>query len=521
MSSDDQLSANPRSITGVIAGDRHFSFDQFFARARRGATALADRGVSAGDSVGLMLRNDVAFLEASFAAAYVGGSPTPINWHYTGQEAQFIIRDSGITALVIHESLRKNIAHAIPPSLPILTVCDPPEIAMAYDTGSGTAPGVWDAAVLQSKPWDGEATGNPAATVYTSGTTGRPKGVRRLALQNADDARESSKAMGLAPGMRTVIAGPLYHSGPNVFGINAIRMGGLVVLHSKFDAERLLQAIERFAITHLQLVPTMFTRLLRVPDNIRRRYDLSSLQKVVHTAAPCPPAVKQAMIDWWGPVIHELYAGTELGPVAASTSEEWQTHRGTVGRPLPRCTVKILDESGHTLGPNDIGDIYVRNAYSDFTYHRRVGDREKIERDGFVTCGDMGYLDDDGFLYVCDRRTDMVISGGVNIYPAEIEACIFSNPDVLDCAVYGIPDDEFGESLVAAIKMRPDVAKDADRIRQHIRRQLAGFKVPKIIDFVDDFPRDDSGKVFKRQLRAEFDNSRKTKLSGIDETVQS
>ncbi|MEZ0050270.1 long-chain acyl-CoA synthetase [Mycobacterium sp. MAA66] len=511
-----------REMRGVISGDRHFSFDEFDVRARKGATVLADHGVRSGDSVGLMLRNDVAFLEASFAAAYLGASLTPINWHFTGRESEFIIRDSGIAALVIHESLLAGVAEFLPPSLPLLTVADPPEIVADYGIKSATAPGIWDDAMVRAEMWTGDMPASPATTVYTSGTTGRPKGVRRSPLPAAAsaDVMVSSAALGLAPGMRTLIPGPLYHAAPNAFGINAIKMDGLVVLQSKFDAEQLLRAVEQFGLTHLQLVPTMFTRLLRLPDEVRRRYDLSTLEKVVHTAAPCPPAVKEAMIDWWGPVIHELYAGTELGPVAASTSEEWLSRRGSVGRPLQNSVVKIVDEAGHTLAAGEIGEIYVRNIFTNFTYHRRTGARGKIEHDGFVTCGDVGYLDDDGYLYICDRRVDMVISGGVNIYPAEVEAALFTNRAVVDCAVFGIPDEEYGEAVVATIQLRGDAPKDADLVRAHLRRELAGYKVPKFIEFVDELPREDSGKVLKRQLRTDWIDAHRRTGTELDDAIQ-
>jgi long-chain acyl-CoA synthetase len=246
----------------------------------------------------------------------------------------------------------------------------------------------------------------------------------------------------------------------------------------------------------------MFVRLLRLPKDERERYNLSSLTHAVHNAAPCPPDVKRRMIEWWGPVIWELYGGTESGPATACGSEEWLAHPGTVGRAVEGATIRILDGEGTELPAGEVGEVFVcSSTNSEFTYHGREGEREEIEKDGLITLGDMGYLDDDGFLFLCDRKRDMVISGGVNIYPAEIEAALIDVEGVSDCAVFGIPDPEFGESLMAVVEKLPGSDITVDFVRSELQGRLARYKVPRQIEFATDLPREDTGKIYKRKLR--------------------
>jgi long-chain acyl-CoA synthetase len=289
------------------------------------------------------------------------------------------------------------------------------------------------------------------------------------------------------------------------YTLSTVQVGGTVVFQPRFDAEELLALIERHRITHMHIVPTMFVRLLKLPGAVRRLYDVSSLEWVIHGAAPCPPEVKRAMIAWWGPVIHEYYGSTEAGLVTGSTSAEWLARPGTVGRPTRLAAVKVLDDGGGELPPLAIGTVYMRQgALTDFTYHKADLKRREMERDGFITCGDMGYLDGDGYLFLCDRKIDMVISGGVNIYPAEIEAVLVNLPGVQDCAVFGIPDPEFGEALAAFVQPQPGAQLTANLVREHLGKHLADYKVPRLVEFHGDLPREDSGKIFKRRLREPF-----------------
>ncbi|MGH3961180.1 AMP-binding protein [Mycobacterium sp.] len=498
-----QLIDNPRTVTGFISGDRYRSAEETAERVQCAATVLDRFGVGQGDRIAIMLRNDFPFVEASYAAATLGAIAVPINWHYRGAEVSYILEDSEAKLVVVHADLLDR----VPGGAEVLVVDTPPEIAAAYGIERGTGGPSWDAEIGAAPPWEHEPRDAPPSMIYTSGTTGRPKGVQRfspLDMTNPDLAAQMGW-LGVAPGMRTVACGPMYHSAPNVFALLAGRTGGLVVFQSKFEPEALLGLVERYAIDALHLVPTMMIRLLRLPEKVRNTYDLSSLRSITHAAAPCPPEIKRACIDWFGPIVNEYYGGTETGVVVACDSNQWLAHPGTVGRPLGGAEVRVLGDDGRLLGPGDVGEIYIWNgAAGDFTYHNRDEKRRAIERDGLVTVGDVGYFDEDGFLYVCDRSTDMIISGGVNIYPAEIEAELHLHPDIADCAVFGIPDDEYGESVAAVIELQQGRTADADAIKTWLRDRLAGFKVPRLVKFGTDLPREDSGKIFKRKLRDEY-----------------
>ena len=305
--------------------------------------------------------------------------------------------------------------------------------------------------------------------------------------------------------MRALLSAPLYHSAPNLYGVQTLLAGELLVLEPRFDAERTLALIERYRITNLYLVPTMYVRMLKLAPELRRRYDIASVRFISSTGSPCPPGVKRAMIEWFGPVITETYASSETGHITFIDSHEWLKRPGSVGRPLPGGALKILNEEGRELPSGEIGLIYCRqSAYPDFTYTNNAEARAALERDGLWSVGDMGYLDAEGFLYVADRKSDMVISGGANIYPAEIEAALMTMPGVADCAVFGIPDAEFGEALAAAVQVRPEKKLSASDVQQYLRQRIAGYKVPRTVTFHDALPREDSGKIFKRFLKEPY-----------------
>ena len=497
---------------GILRGRDFLAGALLADRAARAASALESIGVGQGDTVALLLRNDLPFFEASFGAGTLGASPVPINWHGKPEEVHFVLEDAKAKLLIAHADLLRSVADAVPDDVTVRVVDTPPDLGEAY----GVAKEQWAAPAgtvawstwIESFESDSRPLGDPLSTmIYTSGTTGRPKGVRRLAPSGGDAdigalAVATLRTLGLMPGMRTVITGPLYHTAPNAYALTAARLGAFILLKPRFDPEELLRMVEHQHITHLHMVPTMFVRLLKLPEEVRRRYDVSSLHHVVHAAAPCPPAVKRQMIDWWGPIIHEYYGGTETGAVVACDSEEWLAHPGTVGKPGPTSTVRIYDDGGSVLAPGQPGEVFMRlGGFPDFTYEGRPDARREVERDGLITCGDIGYLDEDGYLYLCDRKRDMVISGGVNIYPAEIEACLLTMEGVRDCAVFGIPDEEFGESVAAAVEPEPGAEVDADGVRGHVRQHLAAFKAPKVVTFHVELPREDSGKIFKRRLR--------------------
>jgi long-chain acyl-CoA synthetase len=492
---------------GFVSGGRHRSADEIQARTLRGVSVLAAAGVGEGDRVAVMLRNDFPFIEASYAAQVLGAIAVPVNWHYGEDEAGYILRDSGAKVLVVHADLIDQLGDAIPVGTVVLVVATPQEVAAAYGLAPAPVPPHatgWDEALAGAEPWSEPPRPSPPSMIYTSGTTGRPKAVQRLHPLDLTDADmlAALAVVGIGPGMRTVVCGPMYHTAPNVHALLAGRVGGLVVLQPRFDAEELLALIDRHAITALHLVPTMLVRLLRLPDATRARYDTSSLRVVAHAAAPCPPDVKRAAIAWLGPIVNEYYGATETGAVVGCTSDEWLAHPGTVGSALPGCDVRIVGEDGRDLPAGEPGDVYLRSEpFGDFTYHGRDDERRKIELDGYVTVGDLGYLDDSGYLFLCDRREELIISGGVNIYPAEIEAALIAHPLVGDCAVFGIPDAEFGEVIAAVVQPVPGAAPAPDEIKAHVRRRLAGFKVPRVVELASELPREDSGKIFKRRLR--------------------
>jgi long-chain acyl-CoA synthetase len=496
----------------VISGDREVSRETIMERAGRAASGFAALGVAAGDAIAVVLRNDFPFFEASYAAQRLGAYCVPVNWHGKTPEIGYVLRDCGAKAVVAHSDLLRQVRPAIPDGVPLLVVPTPREIAAAYGIPAEqcrppAGARRWDDWVAGFNPMPEGALGAISSMIYTSGTTGHPKGVRRLNLGSEfreTTGRIAREVFGLVPGraIRTVITGPLYHSAPNFYGLYAVREGALAILQPRFDAEALLRLIEQYRITHLHMVPTMFVRLLRLPKAVRRQYDLLSLERVVHGAAPCPMHVKRAMIDWWGPVIGEYYGATETGIATFHTAGEALRKPGTVGRPLSGATVRIYDDEGRELPPGEVGEVYIwLEGVPDFTYHGLPEKRREIERDGLVSIGDVGYLDADGYLFLCDRRGDMVISGGVNVYPAEIEAALLCVPGVHDCAVFGIPSEEFGEALCACVEPEPGAALDEAAIHSFLRQQLADFKVPRLFRFESDLPREDSGKIMKRKLR--------------------
>jgi long-chain acyl-CoA synthetase len=498
----------------IISGERTISYPEIHARIARAATGFRSLGVSGGAPVGMMLRNDFAFFEVAGGAAALGSPVVPINWHLKAGEVAHILADSGAEILVCHADLLPQIRDGFSERLKLLVVTTPPEIAAAFNVAPELAKipdGAtdWDIWRDRHAPLLDAPLG-AAPMFYTSGTTGQPKGVRRKPMQPeqlAASARVGAIAFGIKPNEDQVILmnGPMYHSAPGSYGMLAFRNGCRIVLEPRFDAEDMLQLIARHRVSHIHMVPTMFVRLLRLPEDVKSRYDLSSLRFIVHGAAPCPPQVKRAMIDWWGLVINEYLGSTETGIPVWHSAEEALAKPGTVGRVIEGGVVKILGPGGEPCGVNEPGEIFMRQmSVPDFDYHGKAEARAEIGREGLVSVGDVGYLDADGYLFLCDRKRDMVISGGVNIYPAEIENALIGMEGVRDCAVFGIPDDEFGERLFACIEKEPGAVLSSAAVQAFLRERLANFKVPKDIQFLDSLPREPSGKIFKRKLREPY-----------------
>jgi long-chain acyl-CoA synthetase len=477
------------------------------ARAAKAAGFLSSIGLADGDTFAIMLRNQPALLEIMLAARQLGAYFVPLNWHFTPAEAGFILRDSGARVLIIGSDLLPGVAEGISEDMPVYRVGP---LAPATDESTGKAARDWNAAVEGAQPLRTSSDKFRGMVPYTSGTTGQPKGVRRI--PQGDPMQLSQRmgrmyqaGLGVLPGSRCLISAPLYHSAPTSYVLLAARQGAWLRLEPRFDALETLAAIERFRITDAYLVPTMYVRLLRLTAAERSRYDVSSLRFVASTGAPCPAEVKRAMIDWWGDVINETYASSELGYLTTISSKEARVKPGSAGRAIEGVTIRILDDEGHEMPDGTIGKIYARQTLMpSFTYINRQSDRDALEHDGFLTVGDIGYVDADGYLFVSDRRTDLVLSGGVNIYPAEIEAQLITMPGVADCAVFGVPDAEFGQALVAVIQPGGETSLTVEQVRSFLAPRLAGFKIPRTIVFRAQLPREDTGKIFKRKLRDEF-----------------
>ncbi len=474
--------------------------DTLSERGLRLAGGLRALGLREGDVVAVLLRNDPVYADVMHACRLAGLYYCPLNWHFTPSELGFILDDCGARVVIGHGDLLAAAAGVLPPGATVLRA------------GDGSAFADYEAWLAAQPAYDGAVVSPRGLMGYTSGTTGRPKGVRRvpvpldaLPAQQAAIRELVRTVYGIEDGCRTVLSAPLYHSAPASIAQNTLLYGERLVLAPRFDAEETLALIERHRADVAYLTPTMYVRLLRLADAVWQRYDIASLRFVASTGAPCAPEVKRAIIARLGPVVHETYASTEAGLITLASSADALARPGTAGRPAGAAQVRIYDESGAPCAPGEIGMIYGRQpAYPDFTYHDLPDARRAIERDGLVTLGDVGYLDTEGYLFVCDRGADMVLSGGVNVYPAEIEHALLRLPGVLDCAVIGVPDPEYGERLHAFVQPEPGAALAVEQLAAQLRRVLAGYKVPRTFTVADALPRDDNGKIAKRRLRESY-----------------
>jgi long-chain acyl-CoA synthetase len=471
-------------------------------RSNQAARAFRQLGLQRGDAVAVVLPNCPEFFEIYLAVLQAGMYLVPINHHLVAPEIAYILSDSEAKVLVAHERFAEA----------CLEAADEAELPASRCLAVGDVPGFASYGMLR----DAQPTAAPEERTigdvmnYTSGTTGNPKGVRRklLGISPEEAALGLSGLLflfGIQPreGNVHLLGSPLYHTAVLRFSGAALHLGHTVVMMDKWDPERCLALIEERKVTHSHMVPTQFHRLLALPEEVRSRYDVSSLRHMIHAAAPCPVDVKRRMIEWWGPVIDEYYAASEGGGTLVTT-EEWLKKPGTVGRPWPISEIAIFDDEGNRLGPGQIGTVYMSMQTGDFEYHK---DRSKTESNrigSFFTVGDVGYLDEDGYLFLCDRKADMIISGGANIYPAEIENVLLAHPKVADAAVFGIPNDDWGEEVKAVIEPAPGVEPSpelASEIIAFCEGKLARFKTPKSVDFVSEMPRDPNGKLYKRKLR--------------------
>jgi long-chain acyl-CoA synthetase len=483
--------------TGGPGGDRTFA--ELNADANRLARVLRSHGLGPGDGVAAMVSNRAEYVVSYAAALRTGLRFTPVNWHLTAEEAAYIVDDCEAKAFVA-DARFGEVAAAAAGGAPAAT------LRLAVGGGvDGFAP--FDDALAAEDPTDVPDPVLGRAMMYTSGTTGRPKGVHRT--DNQAISRRTMPSTGYVPGASLhLCTGPLYHSAPLSFSLATPLLSGVgVVLMDGWSPSATLRLIAGLGITHTHMVPTMFHRLLALPDEERAAADVSSLRVVMHGAAPCPVAVKRAMIEWFGPVLVEYYAATE-GAGTFVTSEEWLTKPGTVGRPYTADHVRILGGDGDDLPAGEVGVIYLRAPdRGRFDYFKDPDKTAGSYRGDYFTMGDVGYLDEDGYLFLTDRSANLVISGGVNIYPAEVEEALWPHPAVADVAVIGVPDDEWGETVLAVVQVRagvePSEALAADLIA-HCRDHLAHYKCPRRVDFVDSLPRTDTGKLYKRRLRDQY-----------------
>jgi long-chain acyl-CoA synthetase len=497
---------HPNHVAVVDVDGSRVTADALWRAANQLAHGLRALGLTPGDAVASVMPNHVACLELFLAATQIGLYVTPVNWHLTAPEVAYILQDSGAKVLVCsgesatlsHEAA--NLAEL--PHAARFLVGDTPDHAADFRPLSDLKDGA------SIEPPENRTAGGPMT--YTSGTTGHPKGVRRPLPEVEPEVVSSQQALflalfGIMPGSAGVhlVVAPLYHTAVLNFATNHLHLGHTLVLMEPWDAEHTLRLIERHAVTSSHMVPTMFHRMLKLPPDTRQRYDLSSLSHVIHSAAPCPIDTKRAMLDWWGPCIYEYYAASEGGGTLA-TPDDWARKPGTVGKPWPISEIRILDDEQRLAPSGEIGTVWIRMGDHRFEYHKDESKTREAWHEGFFTVGDAGYLDDDGFLFLCDRKADMIISGGVNIYPAEIEAALIGHPKVADVAVFGVPDDDWGEqvkAVIVAIDDAQDAATLQAELAAYLQDKLAKFKRPRSMDFVSSLPRDPSGKLFKRKLR--------------------
>ncbi len=499
----------------IIVQDRTTEKQVHQARARRLAGGLRSLGLGEGDTFALMLRNSEAFLEAIDASRQLGTTYCPINWHFTAAEVGFLLNDSGAKLLIIQDEFWDSIKPALPAAMQVLIVGTHPDCD--HDAAAPKSYSDWRDRFAESETYSSAPRGHMA---YTSGTTGKPKGVVRHVFPPgiAEERRQAARQLlhqtfGLAPGCRAMLPAPIYHSAPSLFAQNALQMCDVFVVTDGFDPLDVLRQVEQYRIEVLYLVPIMYVRMLKLNAAARQRYDLSSLRFIASTGAPCAPDVKRAMIEWLGPIVYETYASSEAGLITVLEPQQALAKPGSAGKPAGEAEIRIFDKDGQPCAPGVPGYIHVRQPiYADFHYRNNPQARTEIDRDGLIGLGDIGYLDEDGFLFVCDRKSDLVISGGVNIYPAEIEHQLLQHEGIADCAVIGIPDPEFGESLLAFVQPQAGGTLDTAQLSHWLGQRLAKFKIPGQFIIDPSLPRDDTGKIYKRLLRDKYWEGRDRKV---------
>ncbi|MEV5976550.1 acyl-CoA synthetase [Streptomyces sp. NPDC052114] len=493
--------ARPAVVTAD--GTRTLSYGQLEERSLRLADHLRAAGLRRGDHLALLCHNDPRALEVYWAALRSGLHLTAVNHHVSADEAAYIVRDCGAEALILSGSLAEMGAR-------VRELADGPPHVLGLD--DGTYDKALDAA--SAVPPHHQPLGTDM--LYSSGTTGRPKGVRPVLPEG--DVREQPttytvvfQAMyGFGEDTVYLCPAPIYHAAPLRFCGVVTALGGTVILMESFDAEQALAAVERHRVTHSQWVPTMFVRMLKLPAEVRARYDTSSMKIAIHAAAPCPVEVKRRMMEWWGPVLYEYYSSTEGNGITFISPEEWLRKPGSVGRDGFLGNLRICDEEGRVLPAGETGTVYFERDEMPFRYH---GDEDRTRaarhpvHPNWTTTGDIGHVDEDGYLFLTDRKAFMIISGGVNVYPQEAEDVLVLHPAVADVAVVGVPDAEMGEAVKAVVQVEPGITPGPELARELIdftRERLSHYKAPRTVDFTDRLPRTPTGKLAKARLREAY-----------------
>jgi fatty-acyl-CoA synthase len=474
-------------------------------RSNRLAQLLHAAGLRRGDHIAILMENNLRYPEVVWAAFRSGLYLTAVNRYLPPDDAAYIVNDCGARAIISSYD-RRETAAALAPLIP-----DCPIRLMVDGTIEGWDPYEDAIAAYPPAPLEREWMGD--TMLYSSGTTGRPKGILRplpeVSVGEGFATRQAVNRYGFSPETVYLSPAPLYHAAPLGYVTNVLGWGGTVIMMEHFDAERALAFIERYGVTHSQWVPTMFVRMLKLEEAARRAYDLSSHQVAIHAAAPCPVDVKQRMIEWWGPIVHEYYAGTEGAGATIIDSHDWLAHPGSVGR-AALGVLHICDEEGRELPTGEAGLIYFEREAMTFAYHNdtaKTRAAQHPEHPNWTSLGDVGYLDEEGYLYLTDRKAFMIISGGVNIYPQAIEDALILHPKVGDVAVFGVPDEEMGEAVKAVIEPAPGVAA-SEALRAELiafaRERLAHYMAPRSVDFIEEMPRLPTGKLYKRLLKDRY-----------------
>ncbi|WP_298023570.1 acyl-CoA synthetase [uncultured Parasphingopyxis sp.] len=493
----------------VMAGSNEtLTYGELETRANRGAHLLRSCGLKRGDVIALMIENRPEFFIVYWAAQRCGLFITPISTRLTPGEAAYIVNDSGARVAILSAGVGTAASDLVARREELV-----PGVHAIFGLSGLAGADDWDerCAAEPDTPIGDESPG--FHMVYSSGTTGKPKGVRIALPEGAVDAEPPfapvvAKTYGVDQDTVYLSPAPLYHTAPLMYSTTVQRMGGTVIVMEKFDAEGFLAAVEKFGVTFSQLVPTMFIRMLKLPEEVRARYDLSSLRHIVHAAAPCPVPVKRQMLEWLGPIIYEYYGGSEGGGSTFITPEEWLAHPGSVGRTRTG-QIHICDNEGNELPTGEIGTIYFSggNRFEYLNDPDKTKGARHADHEGWSTIGDIGRVDKDGYLYLTDRKSFMIISGGVNIYPQEIEDTLTLHPKVADVAVFGIPNEDFGEEVKAVVQPEhwPDAGhKLAEELDAYCREHLSAIKCPRSIDFRKSLPRHDTGKLYKQKLRDDY-----------------